>query len=79
MTPAEFKLQFGHDLSAVETNWNYTAPGLAWKLQFGHDLSAMETSITMRGLIGFFMLQFGHGLSAVETAKDFKVPWPIKT
>ena len=37
------KLQFGHDLSAVETTTGGTEKVPAVMLQFGHDLSAVET------------------------------------
>ena len=37
-------LQFGHDLSAVETSSKSLSKALGSMLQFGHDLSAVETS-----------------------------------
>jgi len=37
-------LQFGHDLSAVETSGaNLSGANIFTALQFGHDLSAVET------------------------------------
>ena len=36
-------LQFGHDLSAVETSVYATCYTSGYMLQFGHDLSAVET------------------------------------
>ncbi len=38
-------LQFGHDLSAVETLSLDSLPILTAMLQFGHDLSAVETIV----------------------------------
>ncbi len=62
-------LQFGHDLSVVETCGavGYTSDKCA--LQFGHDLSVVETLILLDAMetkVG--RLQFGHDLSVVETA-----------
>jgi len=42
---ANSSLQFGHDLSAVETNMSMAEITREDELQFGHDLSAVETSI----------------------------------
>ena len=40
-----WSLQFGHDLSAVETTGTVSATTPVNQLQFGHDLSAMETPL----------------------------------
>ncbi len=61
-------LQWGHGLSAVETEPIPVQPDRINSLQWGHGLSAVET------ISGWFtvpeggLLQWGHGLSAVETA-----------
>ena len=60
-------LQWGHDLSAVETTpcsmWQAIRPRLQW----GHDLSAVETSKVKLEESRELLLQWGHDLSAVET------------
>ena len=62
-------LQFGHDLSAVETSLRITLQSSKiTMLQFGHDLSAVETwRWTWPSRSEVRPLQFGHDLSAVET------------
>ena len=61
-------LQFGHDLSAVETEGERMVLRDALVLQFGHDLSAVETwSLDYKCDPIETTLQFGHDLSAVET------------
>jgi len=60
-------LQYGHDLSAVETIGDEVCDTIPVTLQFGHDLSAVETNYGVTVKEDYFVLQFGHDLSAVET------------
>ena len=63
-------LQWGHDLSAVETTLNSTSPNIPSPLQWGHDLSAVETRLPRAASIDEIkVLQWGHDLSAVETSR----------
>jgi len=66
----EVSLQFGHDLSAVETIRGAVQPATAFWLQFGHDLSAVETRPADWVALPTLTLQFGHDLSAVETVRE---------
>jgi len=68
LTLVQAVLQFGHDLSAVETTSADSAGSPPTTLQFGHDLSAVETGGDAgNGAGAKVVLQFGHDLSAVET------------
>ena len=60
-------LQWGHRLSAVETEIGATAKGDVQMLQWGHRLSAVETIIKHHWYLNHCSLQWGHRLSAVET------------
>ena len=68
-------LQWGHRLSAMETNQTPTAEALGFLLQWGHRLSAMETHWSIprppRSNCG---LQWGHRLSAMETQPLLNIP-----
>ena len=71
-------LQFGHDLSAVETlHTKALEPHQMMPLQFGHDLSAVETILDEKHANWPVRLQFGHDLSAVETLFAFAVTVPL--
>ena len=60
-------LQWGHDLSAVETSRPFLKASISSPLQWGHDLSAVETTSASRCTASSRSLQWGHDLSAVET------------
>ena len=61
-------LQWGHRLSAVETEIGATAKGDVQMLQWGHRLSAVETRQAVGNAgPGGEQLQWGHRLSAVGT------------
>ncbi len=64
-------LQFGHELSAVETLFLHPIGQTCRVLQFGHDLSAVETLFLHPIGQTCRVLQFGHDLSAVETCPKF--------
>ena len=61
-------LQYGHDLSAVETVSKDQVFAAVFLLRFGHDLSAVETgTLTNCTFPTLNQLQYGHDFSAVET------------
>ena len=62
-----FGLQWGHRLSAMETNMVNVGLGALVYLQWGHRLSAMETTGYDLEIEVDRDLQWGHRLSAMET------------
>ena len=61
------QLQWGHRLSAVETEYRESPSELVARLQWGYRLSAVETAKTVKTAVHMLELQWGHRLSAVET------------
>ena len=64
------RLQWGHDLAAVEGRRRRPAPGCTRRLQWGHDLAAVEGWSSTDNRWHLSELQWGHDLAAVEGWRD---------